>query len=114
MVMMVMVMKITMVMIMMVMLVMMVDYGGYNMVMSMFSRLCKPAFILRQTLAGHDCDQDDDYDYHNYHHYYDDDDENNHRRRTFGGATGAYLDVGFRIGTDVTVTIPVPQVKVSP
>ena len=34
------------------------DYGGYNMVMSMFSRLCKPAFILRQTLAGHDCDQE--------------------------------------------------------
>jgi len=31
------------------------------------------------------------------------------RRRTFGGATGAYLDVGFSIGTDVVVTIPVPQ-----
>ena len=47
MVMMVMVMKITMVMIMMVM---MVDYGGCNMVMCMFSRLCKPGIYIEANL----------------------------------------------------------------
>ena len=39
------------------------------------------------------------------------DDDNDYRRRTFGGATGAILDVDFSIGTDVSVTIPVPQVS---
>ena len=41
----------------------------------------------------------------------DDYNEDDHRRRTFGGATGAILDVDFSIGTDVSVTIPVPQVS---